>query len=1091
MEVAVKELNAEGKESALVTHGKHDGDECNHFTIRGYVAGVRKRDAKICWPLYMAGNESSDALSSMLPPLHVSKFKRWSCLNCLHTICASADVTGSVNFTNVCNEDMKTNNSIFLFDLNAKRLFFSGPKQSFETVMLEERPVSDCIIKVSHGEHSPVPYHGNKNNESKTDDAAKEGYHVFTYRNFRTEEKENHSCKSITAVAEGEEFQAGQSQKRNMTNKENKFKAALLFDDASPKVGAEPNGGMRIGLFDATIIFRGTDLAACENKDDEGITAKGNINIVPDGMTKESRKLVGVDLCIPEDDVLTTTAANLPNYDLMTLDQNNDEASYGNKNLSDGMYFSRNQKCVSSSSHRKVTQKRVLKLRLLEDIMKNEELHISKKIHTFKGSADTCEKSHKRSDEWKCEIHPEDYKKGNFFRQNCKVIPAKPINATEATHSKDEEISLMHWLKKVSKKIVTDDSQRKKNIVGKGYAEIKRIENKVVTSPSTHKKKDADPLSKGSRASKYSKSCTVEKKSKFTRLKPSAHCLKPQLENLISKDASVKHVPPENVYPQLRNIISEDILPPCLENLERSCEQKSEFNRRKRKAFQVKDRNPSQINCSKKQVIKKQRNMMPLEKKTVDDIPMDIVELLAKNQHERSMMNAEVSNMNKHELSMMNGELRHGIYSNVTGYCGSKFPKAIYQRQANDTVLCIPTAPHGNQNDVYGPEACKAIEFQKHALIDLNQQAADFLAIPQYDGYQPCTTHHSAVDSKKTSSFQVSSWDRMRMQDSGLYQKNQGVSAQRSCGGPIHDMSSLSLNGRIFGVNKRNVDTCHNHGKMVPFDSFLDTTQKIVPRKTGYQEPVNLTSSNLPYGEGKSEQTKNGIALPGRSFLMERASRCHPGRAGPIDMHNKETVSALHLLRLVDQAAQSGTSWDINCTGITQDSRLNHNRQSSEMHGAEVGVKNRKTQEIPSATGYCAHDQTEGGFSSPCHPFPRIGALGSLLQNENMTLSYKPLAPLGSKAVCSAELPSFCIYDMDKIDAPSASSTKYRDNKNPPSVTTNTKQIVSADQVGINRKGEQVQPLSYDPMTITCVINRNPADFSQPDEDNIYMRGND
>lgn len=34
MEVAVKELNAEGKESALVTHGKHDGDECNHFTIR-------------------------------------------------------------------------------------------------------------------------------------------------------------------------------------------------------------------------------------------------------------------------------------------------------------------------------------------------------------------------------------------------------------------------------------------------------------------------------------------------------------------------------------------------------------------------------------------------------------------------------------------------------------------------------------------------------------------------------------------------------------------------------------------------------------------------------------------------------------------------------------------------------------------------------------------------------------------------------------------------------------------------------------------------------------------------------------------------
>ncbi|RWW28347.1 hypothetical protein GW17_00007182 [Ensete ventricosum] len=419
-------------------------------------------------------------------------------------------------------------------------------------------------------------------------------------RNFRTEEKQNHSCKSITAVAEVEEFQAGQSQTRNTTNKENNFKAALLFDDASPEIGAKPNGGMRIGLFDATIIFRGTDLAACENKDDEGITPKGNINIVPDGVTKETGKLVGIDLRIPEDDVLTTTtAANLPNYDLMTLDQNNDETSYGNKNLSDGMYFSRNQKCVSSSSHRKVNQKRVHKLRLLEDIMKNEELHISEKIDTFKEGVDTCEKNHKRSDEWKCEIHPGDYKKGNFFSQNCEVIPAKTINATEATHSKDEEISLMHWLKKVSKKIVTDNSQRKKNTVAKGCAEIKRIENKVVTSPSTHKKKDADPLSKGSRASKYKKSYTVEKKSKFTRLKPSANCLTPQQESLISKDALVKHVAPENVYPQLRNIISEDILPPCLEKLERSCEQKAEFSRRKRKAFRAKDRNPSQVNWSK------------------------------------------------------------------------------------------------------------------------------------------------------------------------------------------------------------------------------------------------------------------------------------------------------------------------------------------------------------------------------------------------------------------------------------------------------------------------------------------------------------
>ncbi|URE39742.1 embryonic flower 1 [Musa troglodytarum] len=60
MEVDVKELSTKGKECVRLADGKKGADECNHFTIRGYVAGVRKRDARICWPLFMPNNESSD-----------------------------------------------------------------------------------------------------------------------------------------------------------------------------------------------------------------------------------------------------------------------------------------------------------------------------------------------------------------------------------------------------------------------------------------------------------------------------------------------------------------------------------------------------------------------------------------------------------------------------------------------------------------------------------------------------------------------------------------------------------------------------------------------------------------------------------------------------------------------------------------------------------------------------------------------------------------------------------------------------------------------------------------------------------------------
>lgn len=53
----------------------------------GYVAEVRKRDKKICWPFPL--NECHNKLEEqtcILPPLDVPKFRWWHCQNCLQEL---------------------------------------------------------------------------------------------------------------------------------------------------------------------------------------------------------------------------------------------------------------------------------------------------------------------------------------------------------------------------------------------------------------------------------------------------------------------------------------------------------------------------------------------------------------------------------------------------------------------------------------------------------------------------------------------------------------------------------------------------------------------------------------------------------------------------------------------------------------------------------------------------------------------------------------------------------------------------------------------------------------------------------------------
>lgn len=142
-----------------------------HF-YSGYVADVRERDVKTCWPLFIPGNESSKTPANKLPPLHVSKFKRWNCVNCLHTISASEDVTGKADLRVLDTKEKKKEKSLFFLNSNSKRSF-SYPKRFSENIIPGERLVSDYSNNFSHVEFNSDLCHRKQPNRAITEDVAR------------------------------------------------------------------------------------------------------------------------------------------------------------------------------------------------------------------------------------------------------------------------------------------------------------------------------------------------------------------------------------------------------------------------------------------------------------------------------------------------------------------------------------------------------------------------------------------------------------------------------------------------------------------------------------------------------------------------------------------------------------------------------------------------------------------------------------------------------------------------------------------------------------------------------------------------------
>lgn len=92
-------IDAISIELASAMENNCEASKCEHFSIRGYAAEMRKKDISVCLPFPFDGNQNKlEEQANMLPPLHVAKFRWWRCQNCLREIGGTsvAEETGIV-----------------------------------------------------------------------------------------------------------------------------------------------------------------------------------------------------------------------------------------------------------------------------------------------------------------------------------------------------------------------------------------------------------------------------------------------------------------------------------------------------------------------------------------------------------------------------------------------------------------------------------------------------------------------------------------------------------------------------------------------------------------------------------------------------------------------------------------------------------------------------------------------------------------------------------------------------------------------------------------------------------------------------------
>ncbi|KAE9603776.1 hypothetical protein Lal_00002441 [Lupinus albus] len=450
------------------------------------------------------------------------------------------------------------------------------------------------------------------------------------------------------------------------------------------------------------------------------------------------------------------------------------------------------------------------------------------------------------------------------------------------------------------------------------------------------------------------------------------------------------------------------------------------------------------------------------EQGALDDIPMEIVELLAKNQYERCLPDVE-NKSSIFEKSTIKKKIQMTVGSSAYGKGNLSLLKKGQKKKHQGAHKKSFTTTKG---EIVKPSKRKSVHY--YSPFDGNNLGTNNVC-PLGPPFPHMGSSHlgSARNCKSNGIMEE------RGSSNATLQANVGCSLHKTILQQDNEAS------RIWApLTSNHVSLGYDVPKMgvfQPTSASVDITsiQSGALHNQRMRRDIDLNCRNLHVagpemlnrntGPGTISRATGRFPFPEKHNGMEP----HPNLRGSVDVYSAETISAMHLLSLMDAGKQPHTSFNegANAQMLTRPCHGNHSTN------LEIGTsKTHNTPKRQSSDYYSKSylsDKSGGCFLGPPTFFPSSSTQCDMkILIDNGAFSGQNSTEFGKKE--KAKSSNSLLHNRLDVHG--------------------TRKTETPVQHKLDFRGTHETML---PVRVTlgspCMVNRNPADFTMPETGNVYM----
>ncbi|XP_042499343.1 uncharacterized protein LOC122077460 [Macadamia integrifolia] len=1247
----------------------YKADECRHFSIRGYVAEVRRKDPKICWPFPTVG-DLNKLEEQMLPPLHVPKFRWWKCQNCLRKTDAKDTPIETGVVKNCCNRVCKTKTSTSpgipstLSCGDAQKLH-SGFQESSEVNIVDARKSSlEVSLQVNNDKNWPALFGNKKEKGAEVVDTITEDPHKLTdtvaRENMNLEICRSTSPKKVDTCHAGVNFIKGStfspdfpigkkgcdiSSSGTAINIPSKLKGYDLVT-SSNEISYKETEALKSKSDDLINsskeifhkempVFSRNNLSHVNEGHRDGVTSsvisevdKEALNAVM-GQTRKIRYLVSVDSSSEDENLAEEDVQDQHHTSWLG---NSGDTSHGSKprklrSLTDII----RREMLATSNELDYTERDTK-----TDHMKAEGSQskatpeaspgtslypITNNQAAFQGT----DKEGMLGKKKKCKL-PRDQDQGSsrmswqrgatenikIFKEDSAIKSMDAINANGELTGNASFLTNLHF---ASKKFLGKHRNDKKLILDREKKEMSPVEDSS-SSLANHQdglsdqleiRKDAEIKCVGSEhipikffkdsvartdqspgsqiyvaAQQKGKNISLgKKKNKLPhQVEGEKSSIMPWQEGMSHKDLIIKRyqdrkhkvapsdslnsvrVPftgkgvhgglkhhmqthkkatlnkiqkklPQEIECRVTIVGSESVSSPL------ACQPKDSSNAcNYENSVDVKE--PSKLSLDQCDQV---GNKM-CEREASDDIPMEIVELMARNQYERHLDYAKDATENRYCLSETTEKDKDTGLMDCTEALRNEMLRFPHERSNLQTSLSrnakngIGSDPSGGPTKQKSDVCLPTVDGEYYSINSSGSQLKQaqvstngFKGFPERQGNLPGQVPYPVIGSRRSCGTENCDWDRDMEGHRVLGSSVQSLGAYHTSQ-PILQQSSIVESQSVWSTVPYRIPFESNCPQKfvtgVSISNRLPHSPDPLPKGNvncdHTQKPLNLKATFLQKKKGSSEMETDKGAYSEYLFAgPDEENVYHPKLRGSLDLYNDETLSAMHLLRLMHAGVCSSTPVNMsnNRERFLKDTQFAHDLIINKSSGPEASVS--KTNRDFVNLSSCDYHSRSHHLGKSCEHFPPVSipkSVDSLVQKDvsferanvftngllgkafpgalnyqergDEKISYSPARTRGpkfhtfaSRNGCTSENQEYMIHNPQKgfLLLPASDSRQFPEQ--PQTAGGSTKHV----ELKVNRKDETVSPVETISGFQICTLNRNPADFTVPSAANGYMIG--